>query len=87
MKLKLRYLQSVISKCNYIQPDIIPEVSKAIIEPEKVIAPTAAPTDISIKLPSLIFPGNPKIGPLVKNAEMATKTAESSIRLLVKSSN
>ena len=30
----------------------------AIIEPEKVIAPTAAPIDISIKLFSLISPDN-----------------------------
>ena len=29
---------------------------KAITDPENVIAPTAAPIDISIKLPSLIFP-------------------------------
>ena len=27
------------------------------MDPENVIAPTAAPIDISIKLPSLIFPG------------------------------
>ena len=30
-------------------PDIIPGFKKAIIEPEKVIAPTAAPIDISIR--------------------------------------
>ena len=34
---------------------------KAITEPENVIAPTAAPIDISIKLPSLIFPGIPRL--------------------------
>ena len=39
-------------------PDIIPwSFKKAIIDPENVIAPTAAPIDISIKLPSFIFPG------------------------------
>ena len=36
-------------------PDIIPlNFKKAIIEPEKVIAPTAAPMDISIRLANLI---------------------------------
>ena len=34
---------------------------KAIIEPEKVIAPTAAPIDISIRLANLIFPEEPKL--------------------------
>ena len=44
------------------EPDIIPcSFRKAIIEPENVIAPTAAPLDISIKLPSFIFPGNPRL--------------------------
>ena len=33
----------------------------AIIEPEKVIAPTAAPIDISIKLANFIFPTSPQI--------------------------
>ena len=43
-------------------PDIIPwSFKKAIIEPEKVIAPTAAPIDISIKLPSLILPADPRL--------------------------
>ena len=43
-------------------PDIIPcSFKKAITEPENVMAPTAAPMDISIKLPSLIFPGVPKL--------------------------
>ena len=43
-------------------PDIIPlSFKKAIIEPEKVIAPTAAPIDISIKLASLISPGKPRL--------------------------
>ena len=44
------------------EPDIIPlNFKNAITEPENVIAPTAAPIDISIKLPSLIFPGVPKL--------------------------
>ena len=39
------------------EPDIIPlNFKKAIMDPEKVIAPTAAPIDISIKLASFIFP-------------------------------
>ena len=43
-------------------PDIIPwSFKKAIIEPEKVIAPTAAPIDISIKLPSFMLPGDPRL--------------------------
>ena len=36
-------------------------LKKAIIEPENVIAPTAAPIDISIKLPSLILPCVPRL--------------------------
>ena len=40
-------------------PDIIPlNFKKAIIDPENVIAPIAAPKDISIKLARFIFPGN-----------------------------
>ena len=43
-------------------PDIIPwSFKNAIIDPENVTAPTAAPIDISIKLPSLIFPGEPRL--------------------------
>ena len=38
-------------------PDIIPlSLRKAMIEPENVIAPTAAPIDISIKLANFILP-------------------------------
>ena len=58
-------------------PDIIPlNLRNAIIEPEKVIAPTAAPIDISIKLASLIFPVKPRLkaSGFIK-AEIATKTA------------
>ena len=55
---------------------------KAIIDPEKVIAPTDAPIDISIKLPSLIFPGEPRLKASgFKKAEIATKTAASPTRL------
>ena len=40
-------------------PDIIPlNLRKAIIEPENVIAPTAAPIDISIRLANFIFPNS-----------------------------
>ena len=64
-------------------PDIIPwSFKKAIIEPENVIAPTAAPIDISIKLPSLILPEEPRLKASgFKNAEIATKTAASPTRL------
>ena len=42
------------------EPDIIPlSFRKAIIEPENVIAPIAAPSDISIRLANLIFPTTP----------------------------
>ena len=64
-------------------PDIIPwSFRKAIIEPEKVIAPTTAPIDISIKLASLMFPGTPKLNATgLINAEIATKTAASPTKL------
>ena len=64
-------------------PDIIPwSFKKAIIEPENVIAPTAAPIDISIKLPSLIFPADPRLKASgFKNAEIATNTAARPTRL------
>ena len=64
-------------------PDIIPwSFKKAIIEPEKVIAPTAAPIDISIKLPSLILPGDPKLKASgFKKAAIATNTAASPTKL------
>ena len=43
-------------------PDIIPlSFKKAIIEPENVIAPTAAPMDISTKLANLILPKEPRL--------------------------
>ena len=54
----------------------------AIIEPEKVIAPIAAPRDISIKLASLILPTNPKLKASgFKKAEIATNTAARPTRL------
>ena len=64
-------------------PDIIPwSFKKAIIEPEKVIAPTAAPIDISIKLPSLMLPGDPKLKASgFKKAAIATNTAASPTKL------
>ena len=65
------------------EPDIIPcNFKNAITEPEKVIAPTAAPIDISIKLPSLISPGDPRLKASgFKNAEIATNTAASPTKL------
>ena len=55
---------------------------KAITEPEKVIAPTAAPMDISIKLANLIFPGTPKLNASgFTNAEIATNTAAKPTKL------
>ena len=64
-------------------PDIIPcNFKNAITDPEKVIAPTAAPIAISIKLASLILPGDPrlKVAGLI-NAEIATNTAASPTKL------
>ena len=65
------------------EPDIIPcNFKKAITDPEKVIAPTAAPIDISIKLPNLILFGLPRLNASgFKNAATATKTAASPTRL------
>tara|TARA_Y100001970_G_scaffold240845_1_gene303909 strand:- start:41 stop:547 length:507 start_codon:yes stop_codon:yes gene_type:complete len=65
------------------EPDIIPlSFKKAIIDPEKVIAPTAAPIDISTKLANLIFPGEPRLKASgFKKAEIATKTAARPTRL------
>ena len=52
------------------------------MEPEKVIAPTAAPIDISIRLASLIFPNEPKLkAPGSKNAAIATNTAANPTKL------
>ena len=64
-------------------PDIIPwSFKKAITEPENVIAPTAAPIDISIKLPSLILPGDPRLNASgFKKAAIATNTAARPTRL------
>ena len=64
-------------------PDIIPcNFKKAIIDPENVMAPTAAPMDISIKLPSLMFPGKPRLKAVgFKKAAMATKTAAKPTKL------
>ena len=64
-------------------PDIIPlNLRNAIIDPEKVIAPTAAPIDISIRLASLIFPEVPRLktSGLIK-ADIATKTAAKPTKL------
>ena len=49
------------------EPDIIPlNFKKAIIEPEKVIAPTAAPIDNSIRLDNLISLTFPKLKAIVR---------------------
>ena len=65
------------------EPDIIPlNFRKAIIDPEKVIAPTAAPIDISIKLSNLIFPTTPKLKASgFRKAAIATKTAANPTKL------
>ena len=64
------------------EPDIILSFKKAIIDPEKVIAPMAAPKDISIKLASLISPTIPKLKASgFKKADIATKTLASPTRL------
>ena len=64
-------------------PDIIPwSFKNAIIEPEKVIAPTAAPIDISIKLASFILPGDPRLKASgFRKAETATNTADKPTKL------
>ena len=55
---------------------------KAIIDPVNVIAPIAAPKDISIKLAILILPGEPKLNTSgFKKADIATKTAASPTKL------
>ena len=65
------------------EPDINPlNFRNAIIEPVNVIAPMAAPKDISIKLAILIFPGEPKLKTSgFKKADIATNTAASPTRL------
>ena len=55
---------------------------KAMIEPVNVIAPIAAPNDISIKLAIFIFPGEPKLKTSgFKKAEIATNTAANPTKL------
>ena len=65
------------------EPDINPlNFRNAIIEPVNVIAPMAAPKDISIKLAILIFPGEPKLKTSgFKKADIATNTAANPTRL------
>ena len=65
------------------EPDINPlNFRNAIIELVNVIAPMAAPKDISIKLAILIFPGEPKLKTSgFKKADIATNTAASPTRL------
>ena len=54
----------------------------AIIDPVNVIAPIAAPKDISIKLAILILPGEPKLNTSgFRKADIATKTAANPTRL------
>ena len=65
------------------EPDIIPlSFKKAIIDPVKVIAPIAAPKDISIRLAILIFPREPRLNISgLRKAEIATKTAAKPTKL------
>ena len=65
------------------EPDINPlNLRNAIIDPVKVIAPMAAPKDISIKLAILIFPVEPRLNTSgFKKAEIATNTAARPTRL------
>ena len=65
------------------EPDIIPlSFKKAITDPVKVIAPIAAPKDISIRLAILIFPSEPKLNTSgLRKAEIATKTAAKPTKL------
>ncbi len=65
------------------EPDIKPlSLRNAIIDPVNVIAPIAAPKDISIKLAILIFPGIPKLNTSgFKKAEIATNTAAKPTKL------
>ena len=52
------------------------------MDPENVIAPIAAPNDISIKLANLILPTIPRLNASgFRNAEIATKTAASPTKL------
>ena len=64
-------------------PDIIPRNFKnAIMEPVNVIAPIAAPRDISIRLAILISPGLPRLKTSgFKKADIATKTAAKPTKL------
>ena len=64
-------------------PDIIPlNFKKAMIDPVNVIAPIAAPRDISIKLAILILSGDPKLNISgFKKADIATKTAANPTKL------
>ena len=64
-------------------PDIIPlNFKNAIIEPVNVIAPIAAPRDISIRLAILMSPGLPRLKTSgFKKADIATKTAAKPTRL------
>ena len=65
------------------EPDIMPRnFRKAIIDPVNVIAPIAAPKDISIRLAILILLGFPKLKTSgFKKADIATNTAANPTRL------
>ena len=65
------------------EPDIIPlNFKNAIIDPENVIAPIAAPSDISIKLASFIPPTTPRLKASgFRKADIATKTAAKPTKL------
>ena len=65
------------------EPDINPlNFKKAIIDPVNVIAPIAAPKDISIKLAILILPAEPNLNTSgFRKADIATKTAANPTKL------
>ena len=65
------------------EPDMIPlSFKNAITDPVKVIAPIAAPRDISIKLAILMLPCVPKLKTSgFKKADIATKTAANPTKL------
>ena len=79
----LKKLNTMSNKVGKMSNDINPlSFKKAIIDPVKVIAPIAAPKDISTRLAILILPTVPKLKTSgFKNAEIATKTAAKPTRL------
>ena len=87
VKTKIDININALTKCWPLKvigaPDIIPwSFKKAMTDPEKVMAPTAAPIDISIRLANLISPGDPRLNAAgFINAEIATRTAAKPTKL------